>query len=280
MKSVLSIAVGVLFASCAAVERLPTGTNEVVHTILDRILYAASYDDLEDGTIPEWVADVMIASRTWPGFLGLAGDCGLTQDERKAAFARYLSALGTNDCAALPGMEKERVRIALAQCDRLHYAEAAPSYKALALNPKGIYRDRAIRLTLKYSTVDDATTEFIETIITNVSKYSSGERVECYWEYADKLRQDPCTNGACASALSMFYNNRKVSGTGATTLDRLFSDKIAGYAHSSNRLDTALSMLTVTNMRPQFIEYFNSVTNQLLSSGQPLPWINVGGDGN
>ena len=78
----------------------------------------------------------------------------------------------------------------------------------------------------------------------------------------------------------MFYGNRKVSGTGAATLDRLFSDKITGYAHSSNRLDTALSMLTVTNMRPQFIEYFTSVTNQLLSSGQPLPWINVGGTGN
>ena len=49
---------------------------------------------------------------------------------------------------------------------------------------------------------------------------------------------------------------------------------------SSNRLDTALSMLTVTNMRPQFVEYFTGVTNQLLSSGQPLPWINVGTGGN
>ena len=78
----------------------------------------------------------------------------------------------------------------------------------------------------------------------------------------------------------MFYKNRKVSGTGAATLDRLFSDKIDGYAQSSNRLDTAVSMLTVTNMRPQFVEYFTGVTNQLLSSGQPLPWIDVGGGGN
>ena len=128
--------------------------------------------------------------------------------------------------------------------------------------------------------VDDTITEFVETIITNVIEYTSGERVGCYWEYARKLRQDPCTNGACASAISMFYNHRKVSGTGAATLDRLFSDKIAGYANSSNRLDTALSMLMVTNMRPQFVEYFVGVTNQLLSSGQPLPWINVGEGGN
>ena len=50
--------------------------------------------------------------------------------------------------------------------------------------------------------------------------------------------------------------------------------------HCSNRLDTALSMLTVTNMRPQFVEYFTGVTNQLLSSGQPLPWIEVCNGGN
>ncbi len=57
-------------------------------------------------------------------------------------------------------------------------------------------------------------------------------------------------------------------------------EKIAGYTNSSNRLDTALSMLMVTNMRPQFVEYFVGVTNQLLSSGQTLPWINVGEGGN
>ena len=98
--------------------------------------------------------------------------------------------------------------------------------------------------------------------------------------HAEKLRQDTCTNGAFARAVSMFYRNRKASGTGAVTLDRLFADKIDGYALSSNRLDTALSMLTVTNMRPQFVEYFTGVTNQLLSSGQPLPWINFCTGGN
>ena len=30
----------------------------------------------------------------------------------------------------------------------------------------------------------------------------------------------------------------------------------------------------------KFSDYFISVTNQLLSSGQPLPWINVGTGGN
>ena len=284
MKSVLSIAVGVLFASCAAVERLPSGTNEVVHTILDRILYAASYDDLTDGTIPEWVADVMIASRTWPGFLGLAGDCGLTQDERKAAFARYLSALGTNDCAALPGMEKERVRIALAQCDRLHYAEAAPSYKALALNPKGIYRDRAIQLALKYSPVDDATTEFVEAIMTNSIGYAIRERSTASCQYASSILSFNATNESqrtvVANAVAMFYKNRMLAPNAFSIIDRLFVRYIDDYAMSSNRLEHALNALSLPDCGPVTKRKFTSVTNQLLSSGQPLPWINVGGSGN
>ena len=197
-----------------------------------------------------------------------------------AAFDWYLSTLATNDCETLDDFDELYARVAIGKCEEFNYTNSVNAMKALALNPKGVYREWAINLAVRFSPIDNNTTEFIETIITNVSGYTSGERVGCYWEYVKKLRQDPCTNGACASALSMFYRNRKVSGTGAATLDRLFSDKIVGYANSSNRLDTALSMLMVTNMRPQFVEYFVGVTNQLLSSGQPLPWINVGGGGN
>ena len=233
-------------------------------------------DNIEDGlVIPPGVEE----PNTWHGFLG--GDTnGWTLSEKKSAFDWYLTTLGTNDCRSLDEVQREEIGMAIDMCDALNHTNSVSSIKALALNPRGIYRNEAIELALKFSPVDDATTEFVETIITNVSGYSSGERVECYWEYAKKLQQNPCTNGVCASALSMFYRNRKVSGTGAATLDRLLSDKIVGYANSSNRLDTALSMLMVTNMRPQFVEYFVGVTNQLLSSGQPLTWINVGGGGN
>ena len=250
-------------------------TNAVARSMLEFVLLSVK-DDLDDvagGTEQEAIV-------TWPSFLALGESEGWTPPEKKAAFAWYLSMLGTNDCTSLSGRDQALVRIALSKCEEFGYADAVQSYKALALNPRGIYRARAINLAIKFSPVDVATTEFVETIITNVSGYSSGERVECYWEYAKKLRQDPCTNGVCASALFMYYRNRKVSGIGAATLDRLFADKIEGYAQSSNRLDTALSMLTVTNMRPQFVEYFTNVTNQLLSSGQPLPWINVGTGGN
>ena len=261
------------FAASTALGHTHDETNEVIGAAITRAAFY--YDDLPWGSPP----DNDPPPTTWRGFLG-ADTNGWTLAGKMAAFDWYLSTLATNDCETLDDFDELYARVAIGKCEEFNYTNSVNAMKALALNPKGVYREWAINLAVRFSPIDNNTTEFIETIITNVSGYTSGERVGCYWEYVKKLRQDPCTNGACASALSMFYKNRKVSGTGAATLDRLFSDKIAGYAHSSNRLDTALSMLMVTNMRPQFVEYFVGVTNQLLSSGQPLPWINVGGGGN
>ena len=267
------LALSISFAVASARAHTYDETNDVVYAALDRAAFY--YDDLPWGAPP----DNDPPPTTWRGFLG-ADTNGWTLAGKMAAFDWDLSTLATNDCETLDESDELYARVALGKCEWFNYTNSVNAMKALALNPKGVYREWAINLAVRFSPIDNNTTEFVETIITNISGYTSGERVGCYWEYAKKLQQDPCTNGTCASALSMFYRNRKVSGTGAATLDRLFSDKIAGYANSSNRLDTALSMLMVTNMRPQFIEYFVGVTNQLLSSGQPLPWINVGGGGN
>ena len=248
-------------------------TNDVVYAALSRAAFY--YDDLLEGSPP----DNDPPPTTWRGFLG-ADTNGWTLAGKMAAFDWYLSTLATNDCETLDDFDELYARVAIGKCEEFNYTNSVNAMKTLVLNPRGVERGRTVNLAVRFSPIDNTTTEFIETIITNVSSYSSGVRVGCYWEYAKKLQQDPCTNGACASALAMFYRNRKVSGTGAATLDRLFSNKIAGYANSSNRFDTALSMLMVTNMRPHFIEYFVSVTNQLLSSGQPLPWINFGEGGN
>ena len=273
-KKVMALCVCIAsFAVASAWAHTYDETNDIVYAALDRAAFY--YDDLPWGSPP----DNDPPPTTWRGFLG-ADTNGWTLAGKMAAFDWYLSTLATNDCEILDESDELYARVALGKCEWFNYTNSVNAMKTLALNPKGVYREWAINLAVRFSSIDNTTTEFVETIITNVSGYTSGERVGCYWEYVKKLRQDPCTNGACASALSMFYRNRKVSGTGAATLDRLFSDKIVGYANSSNRLDTALSMLMVTNMRPQFVEYFVGVTNQLLSSGQPLPWINVGGGGN
>ena len=78
----------------------------------------------------------------------------------------------------------------------------------------------------------------------------------------------------------MLYSNRLLeSGTGSI-IDKAFLKCIDGYELSSNRLAYAINALTYPASARVFGDYFTTVTNQLLSSGQPLPWIDVGGNGN
>ena len=67
--------------------------------------------------------------------------------------------------------------------------------------------------------------------------------------------------------------------------DYFLKNYYSGYAMSSNRLEFLSATLSNTNIPSfskwtRFQNHFISVTNQLLSSGQPLPWINMGGEGN
>lgn len=248
-------------------------SNMVVRCALLHVAYGGSCQPHLEVPPPDYEPP-----NTWHGFLG--GDTnGWTLAEKKAAFDWYLRTLGTKNCRAGGMVECDLIDAAISRCKIFNYTNSVPYLKALALNPMGVMRDEAINVAMRFSPVDDATTCFVETIITNISGYSSSERVGCYWEYTKKLRQNPCTNGVHASALYMFYRNRKVSGVGAVSLDRLFSEKIAGYSQSSNRFDTAMHMFTASNMHPQFFVYFANVTNQLLSSGRPLVQLDIGEGG-
>ena len=248
-------------------------SNAVVRAALLRVAYGGSCRPHIDLPPPDYEPP-----NTWHGFLG--GDTnGWTLADKKAAFDWYLGTLGAKNCRLGGIVESDEIDAAISRCQVLYYTNAVPSLKALALNPNGVMRDEAITVAMKFSPVDDSTTQFVESIITNVNGYSSGERVGCYIEYSKKLLQDPCTNGVFANALSMFYRNRKADYTGAVALDRLFSEKIANYSQSFNRLDTVMHMFTATNMHPRYYEYFANVTNQLLSSGRPLVQLDIGEGG-
>ena len=164
-------------AACAHTE---AETNAVAKSMLEFVLLSVNdnLDDVADGVEQEAIV-------TWPSFLALGESEGWTPPEKKAAFAWYLSMLGTNDCTSLSATDQELVRIALSKCEEFDYAEAVASYKALALNPKGIYRYRAIDLAVKYSPFDDSTTEFVETIMTNLTSYSIRESGAASCQYAN-----------------------------------------------------------------------------------------------
>ena len=277
-KKVMALCVCIAsFAVATAWAHTYDETNDVVYAALDRAAFY--YDDLPWGSPP----DNDPPPTTWRGFLG-ADTNGWTLAGKMAAFDWYLSTLATNDCETLDESDELYARVALGKCEWFNYTNSVNAMKALALNPKGIYRDRAIRLVINFSPVDDFVTAFTETIMTNSIGYSIRERSAASCQYADRLLSFNATNECqqmiVGNAVEMFYRNRMLAPNAFSIIDHLFVKYIDNYVMSSNRLEHALYSLSLPDCGPIAKRRFTSVTNQLLSSGQPLPWINVGGGGN
>ena len=271
------IAFAALFSATAAYGHTPAESNEVVSAALTRAAFY--YDDLREGSSPP---DNDPPPTTWLGFLGPETN-GWTLAGKMAAFDRYLSTLATNDCMSLDYFEQLYAAVAVGKCEEFNYTNSASAMKTLALNPRGVERTRAIRLAIGFSPVDYSMTAFVETIMTNHTNYSFRERGAASDKYAWTLLGFNATNAvereAKDTGVRMFYRNRMLENGETPLVDELFVSHIAGYGTSSNRLVHAINSFSHPKCARIFGDYFSSVTNQLLSSGQPLPWINIGGDG-
>ena len=256
----------------------PTETNQVVRSLLNRIM-ADAYDDnltLEGRVLlPEECID------TWETFIGGTHAPGWSFEDKKGAFDWYLSTLGTKDCRALPQGQKDYVLGAISQCHELHYTNAVPYLQALAFNTNGVHRDLAIDNAIQLGRVDDEMTRFVESVITNRSTFTRPQRGGACSEYSRKLaamtnNPTPCLYRAGA----MFYRNRFFDIAGAVAIDQAVGACYPVYAVSSNRLLTANWVLSREDCNIQTRRYFSTVTNQLLSSGRSLVQLTIGEGGN
>lgn len=250
-------------------------TNHVVDVLLRRALADAvelhQWDDGVKEVNPERRVD------TWESFLNGAQIEGWTYEAKKNAFSWYLSTWRTNDCINLPSMEKTLLLTALAQCEVLNFTNSVSAIRSLALNPRGIEKTLAIELSIRLGDIDDATTAFVETILTNRVSFTRSQRGTVCAEYARKLVA--ATNSPAASFLhagSMFYRNRHFDSAGAVAIDRAVMACYPSYAASSNRLQTANWVLSRDDCYSQTRKYFSTVTNQLLSSGRPFVQLTIG----
>ena len=270
----LFVTAGLVFF-CTAIASTPAETNLIVSVLLNRLAGEASFDCFR--------ADRSHTARTvyhsWEAWLE-GGKDSWSLNEKTAAFDWYLSTLGTNDCRSLNEVAQEHVRLALLACKRFQHTNAWSQCKALALNPRGVCRGEAMELAVKYGPVNDAMTDFVEMVGTNVVMYDYEERGS-YSFYEERLLAILPTNVvACAvrdRAIQRFYRNRMVpSAAGAVSRDGLFCSFLSGYSHSSNRLEFACHILGLEEGRENDGDYFSDVTNRLLSSGQPLRQLPIG----
>ena len=280
MNRILFTVVMVLASSMTSIlAHTPAQTNAVVRGALFNFI---SYSSKRLVDLPREVSPTEVPDN-WYNFLGGYMNDGWTLEEKKAAFEWYLGTLGTNDCVAMSGEDRNLVRAALIQCKSLHHTNCVSSMRTLALNPRGIFRTRAITLAIEFGTVDSGMTTFVEAIMTNSTDYILSERKTASAKYASRLLAFNTTNAVQVASreagVRMLYRNRFLESGTSSIIDKAFLKYIDGYGASSNRLEYAINALSYPACARVFGDYFTSVTNQLLSSGQPLPWINVGNGG-
>ena len=255
-------------------------TNLVVRTALRKVL-SNQQDDY--GEVSGRVVDEL--PNTWNAFLpdDVAG--GWSFESKLAAFDWYLGNVCTNDFRVMGEDEVILFQVALDQCQMLNYTNSLPHMISLALNPHTVMKmkESAIEMVVKYGHVSSNTTKFVEAIMTNKVGYTKAERgASACGSYAEMLRSFDPTNEVQRitkkKAVQMLYSHRLFDVAGAKILDELFSVSLDGYQMSSNRLETAVFVLS----HPECDEFerrdFIGITNQLLSAGQPLQQLNLEGD--
>ena len=272
----LMMLASVLFALgvCATLNHSPEDTYRYVRSRLGwqvnygRMVLRAAFDGTD-------VAEP--APEGWEGFLGTKMSNGWTFEERKEAFDWYLANLATNDCRSLSLHEQFLVYVALEQCEDLCYTNSYMAARGLVLNPNGVHRDKALEVMAKFGPLNDEMTQFIESIATNTTAYTWFERGTSLFEYEKRLCGSAVTNAATANAVQMFRRLKHFDAFSAVPCDMVFCQRIEGWTMSSNRLEYALWALGNANLQSNWARRFTSVTNQLLSSGQPLVQLNIGG---
>ena len=223
-------------------------------------------------------------------FFGMAridGDWPVAR--RKAAFDAYLTVMGDTNFADDTNGDRMLPIWATAQCITMNYTNALPYMRRLVLNTTLMGRRRRTEIwkCIAFSPVDNETTDMVETIFTNRVDFTWEDRRECF-DYATKVIEARMSNAVPLSVsdrVAQVFTRQATEWQLYGLYDSFWVRYYSGYAGSSNRLEFLTSALSATNMpfhsRWQRISSrFTSITNQLLSSGQPLPWINMGGGGN
>ena len=262
---------------------LPEDTMYAVRTML-RVAQKPFQDNLT------WDYEVIEPEYYLPEvFFGIRLKGDWPVERRKAALDAYLAVMADTDFTDTTNDDRDLPYKATAQCAEMNYTNALPYMRRLVLNPtmSKWRRITEIGKLIEFSSVNDETTATIETIFTNRVDFTCEDREKCF-EYAlkvvDASQSNLVTQSVCDRAAMVFVRD-PVEWQLSADYDYFWRRYYPGYATSSNRLEFLSATLSNTNIPScskwtRFQNHFISVTNQLLSSGQPLPWINMGGGGN
>lgn len=286
IKIVLLSGAVLLFASAAfCSDPLPPDTMDAVRTML-RVAQKPFQDNLT------WDYEVIELDYSLPevffGMIRLKGDWPV--ERRKAALDAYLAVMSDTDFTDQTDNDRDLPFKATAQCAEMNYTNALPYMRRLVLNRtlSKWRRWNEIGKLIEFSPVNDETTATIEAIFTNRVDFTWEDREKCFDYYAPKVvaasQSNLVSQSVCDRAAGVFTNNAtewQLFGE----YDYFWASYYPGYAMSSNRLQFVNSALMNTNITQNtdwrlLKEGLIAVTNELLSSGQPLIQLSIGVGGN
>jgi hypothetical protein len=245
---------------------------EVARRMARFVHMSTSYDNIDEAlaNYREWSRPEV--------FFGINVN-GWTVDEKKDAFDSYIRYIATTNCEDEGSQDHDTSISAIMQCCWMSRTNELASMRQFVLNTRHPYRFRITDSVIELGGLDDASIDFAEAIATNVAVFSRAERGVAFGKLWKKLSRadisDPAVSNACNRITDMYYRHRHLSVAGALIIDTLLAERLNGYATSSNRLETALFVLSQSNRVERVTEYFTAVTNQLLSSGQRLTALDV-----
>ena len=246
-------------------------TNDVLTVALDGVRFFGGDSPSLEGR------DLVETPWSWHGFLGEDEPGGWTLQEKKQAFLWYVNRLATNDWRSCSSRQKRDARIAIRQCRNLRFVEAIPAMRTLVLSPSGVYKEYAVDLVVNEGELDGSMVSFMDDVMTNAVFAGTGTRLLAIRGMVDRLLRMPVRDAAATNVIHSMYLHRQQDVLGSIALDELLTTTMAGYQESSNRLVAACHLLNAaSNASPEFIAHFTAVTNQLLSSGQPLRQLTIG----
>ena len=263
---------------------LPEDSMDAVRTML-RFAHANPRDTFTLDAV--YVEPNFSIPEVFFGMVGIEGDWPVAR--RKAAFDAYLAVMADTDFSDETNNDRMLPIWATAQCMSMNYTNALPYIRRLVLNTTltGWRRRREIGKFIAFAPVADETTATVEAIFTNRVDFTWEDREECF-DYAAKVvaasHSNLVSQSVCDRAARVFTCDPTEWQLSAE-YDYFWRRYYPGYATSSNRLEFLSATLSNTNIPScskwtRFQNHFISVANQLLSSGQPLPWINMGGEDN
>ena len=248
-------------------------TNRVVRSMLLRASdFWISLSHLDDSVL-NWPT----TPETWDGFLHLGINEGWTLKEKESAFDWYLESMSNSNLVSASQRDKNLLSAAMTECKTHCRTNSFPPLARITVRADGGLREDAIDASIKCAPFDESLLSFTENIATNFAIFTPKERSLGLVSLKDKLGAVPVNADMTNKVINLYYRLRN-DRYNSICCDGVLTNRLDGYAMSSNRLDVALGMLSLTNMHPWFVTYYVGVTNELLSSGQPLRRINVGGN--